>query len=269
MKFDSLTTRKYNLHSHTQFCDGRHSMEEILRAAIDEGMTLFGFSPHSPVPVDSPCNMSFDDVEPYFDEIQRLRSLYGDQIEILASMEIDYLGDKWGPANPYFDNLPLDYRIGSVHFVPSAIDGTPIDIDGSAERFFKNMAEQFDNNIDYVVNAFFDASEAMVEAGGLDIIGHFDKVIMNGIEYDPNLADSSIYRRRVVRMIDCIASADIAAEINTKAIDTRGRFFPDSSLFHAMKRAGITILVNSDVHFSNLVNAGRDKAFAILDNLSI
>ena len=267
MKFDSLTTRKYNLHSHTQFCDGRQSMEEILRAAIAEGMTLFGFSPHSPVPVYSPCNMTFEDVPHYFAEIERLRSIYGNQIEILASMEIDYIGNEWGPANPYFDTLPLDYRIGSVHFVPSAIDGTPIDIDGSAERFIKNMKEQFDNNIEYVVNAFFDASEAMVQAGGLDIIGHFDKVIMNGIEYDPHLADTALYRHRIERMIECIAAAGIAAEINTKAIDTRGRFFPDASLFQSIKRAGITLLVNSDVHFSNLVNFGRNQAFDILDKI--
>ena len=34
-------------------------------------------------------------------------------------MEIDYLNDDWGPANDYFQSLPLDYRIGSVHFIPT------------------------------------------------------------------------------------------------------------------------------------------------------
>lgn len=35
----------YNLHSHTQFCDGRASMEEMAAAAMAEGFSHWGFSP--------------------------------------------------------------------------------------------------------------------------------------------------------------------------------------------------------------------------------
>ena len=42
------STRNYNLHSHTQFCDGRFTMEEMVKAAIDCGMEHYGFTPHSP-----------------------------------------------------------------------------------------------------------------------------------------------------------------------------------------------------------------------------
>ncbi|MCH5346142.1 MAG: histidinol-phosphatase, partial [Muribaculaceae bacterium] len=173
------------------------------------------------------------------------------------------------PAIPYFNTLPLDYRIGSVHFIPSKRDGRMIDIDGSAARFLDNMEREFGGDIEDGVNAFFDASEAMIASGGLDIIGHFDKIIMNGIEFDKRLAESVLYQRRVNRLIDCIAAAGIVAEINTKAIDKRGRFFPDASLWPALRRAGIPLVVNSDVHYTNLVNAGRDRAFEILEGISI
>lgn len=33
---------KYNFHSHTQFCDGRDNMENILLSAIDHGFTDWG-----------------------------------------------------------------------------------------------------------------------------------------------------------------------------------------------------------------------------------
>ena len=97
------TTDRYNFHSHTQYCDGRASMEEMVKAAIDDGFEHWGFSPHSPVPIESPCNMSHDSVKSYFDEVTRLKEVYGDRISLYASMEIDYLGAEWGPSNPYFD----------------------------------------------------------------------------------------------------------------------------------------------------------------------
>ena len=108
----------YNFHSHTQFCDGRAPMEDFAAKAVELGFTDYGFSPHSPIPAPSSCNMSKDDTISCFKEIDRLRSMYRGKIDLFASMEIDYLDESWGPANPYFDTLPLDYRIGSIHFVP-------------------------------------------------------------------------------------------------------------------------------------------------------
>ena len=76
------STDRYNFHSHTQFCDGRVSMEEMVVAAIESGMKHWGFSPHSPVPFESPCNMSESDVKPYLDEVERLKGVYGDKINL-------------------------------------------------------------------------------------------------------------------------------------------------------------------------------------------
>ena len=37
---------KQNLHTHTLYCDGKDSVEEMVRAAIDKGFTTLGFSGH-------------------------------------------------------------------------------------------------------------------------------------------------------------------------------------------------------------------------------
>ena len=50
-------TRDYNLHAHSQFCDGRDTMEEIARGANEAGMKYLAFTPHSPLPIYSSCNM--------------------------------------------------------------------------------------------------------------------------------------------------------------------------------------------------------------------
>ena len=73
---------KRNLHSHTQFCDGRNSMEEILVEAMKAGFTSWGFTPHAPISIDSPCNMMENKVELYLKEVERLKNKYP-EIEIL------------------------------------------------------------------------------------------------------------------------------------------------------------------------------------------
>lgn len=49
--FNRITqeTDLYNLHTHTQFCDGHAAMEEFVVEAIASGITHLGFSPHSPL----------------------------------------------------------------------------------------------------------------------------------------------------------------------------------------------------------------------------
>ena len=49
-------------------------------------------------------------------------------------MEIDYLNEIQNPANSYFQALPLDYRIGSVHFVYTDEEEI-IDTDTDPENF--------------------------------------------------------------------------------------------------------------------------------------
>lgn len=270
MNFKTLlgSERKYNFHSHTEFCDGRAQMRAFAAEAVAMGMKYYGFSPHSPIPIESPCNMNIHKVKDYLEEVARLREKYADSgIQFFASMEIDFLGDTWGPSKEYFQNLELDYRIGSIHFIP-AQDGTLIDIDGSFERFQKNMSSHFRNDLQYVVETFFDQTEKMIEYGGFDIIGHFDKIAHNAAIYDEKIEDSPRYNDRIDRIIDAIAKKGLTAEINTKAYRDKKRFFPANRYWKKILDAGIPIVVNSDAHVPALINASRDQAFDILDNIS-
>lgn len=259
-------SRLYTLHSHTQFCDGRAPMEEMARAAVAEGFDLYGFSPHSPIPIDSPCNMSAGSVADYLSEVRRIRGLLGPVCSFFAGMEIDYLGPEWGPANDYFRRLPLDFRIGSVHFIPSQ-EGVPTDIDGHFDSFSRKMTEIFHGDIRYVVDTFFSHSLDMIEAGGFDIIGHFDKIGHNASLYAPGIEDEPFYRARISDMVDAIAASGLIIELNTKAFREHGRMFPSVRPLREIVRRGVPVIVNSDAHRPDAVNAGRLQGFAILDRL--
>lgn len=259
------TTDRYNFHSHTQFCDGRATMETMAQAAADAGFEHWGFSPHSPVPIKSSCNMAESRTSLYLDEVARLKARFADRLNLYAAMEIDYLDDNWGPAHPYFKSLPLDYRIGSVHFVPS--DEGFVDVDGRFESFRTKMERYFHNDIRHVVDTFYDQSEKMLEAGGFDIIGHFDKIGHNASMFKPGIEDEPWYRDRVNSLIDLITAKGVIVEINTKAWDSAHRIFPSRRWLDRLIENDIDLIVNSDAHYPDKTDAGRDYGIWLVSRL--
>lgn len=261
----SSETDLYNFHSHTQYCDGRVPMESMIVAAINEGFIHWGFSPHSPIPVDSPCNMKKVDVENYMAEISRLREVYGDRIKIYAGMEIDYLDSGWGPHVEYFKGIPLDYRIGSVHFIPGGENF--VDVDGSPESFIKKMDKYFANDIRHVVNAYYDSLCEMIQSGGFDIVGHLDKIGHNASCFSPGIEDEPWYTNRVNEAIDLVIEKGLIAELNTKAWHTASRVFPKERFIPSLVKGGVPIVVSSDAHYPDRVNAGRPEGIALINAL--
>lgn len=268
---------RYSLHTHTQFCDGHAPMHEFVDEALAKGFAVLGFTPHSPVPASvpygefgalaglPPCNMSFESVPLYLQEAERLKR-ENPGVNILTGMEVEYLGDAWGPTHSYFKQLTLDYTIGSVHFVPS-FDGRYIDIDGRYDSFERKMALDFDGDIRYVTETFFSQSQKMVAAGGFDIIGHFDKIKGNGALYYPALESEPWYDALVNDLIDSIVAAHLIVEINTKAWEGKRMLFPGQRYWKRLIQEGVPIIVNADAHRPTLLNASRVETLRALDYL--
>lgn len=256
----------YNLHSHTQFCDGRASMQLMAEAAAAEGMELYGFSPHSPISVESPCNMSRSDVPIYLDEALRITDFYQGRMQVLTGMEIDFLSPDWGPHIDYFQSLPLEYRIGSVHFVPTR-DGIPVDCDGRFERFARNLHDVYNDDLRYVVEKYFEQVLTMIERGGFDILGHLDKIAANAAKADPDIETTGWYAALIDDVINHAASTGLIIEINTKSYNDTKRFFPALQWWTRLLHSRVLIVVNSDAHYPDKVNAGRSEALRILEQL--
>ncbi|MDE6682061.1 MAG: histidinol-phosphatase [Muribaculaceae bacterium] len=259
----------YNYHSHTQFCDGRASMEEMAVAAFDCGMEIWGFSPHSPIAVESKCNMTKEDVPRYFEEARKITDRYSGKMKVLTGMEIDFLSSDFGPHIDYFQNLPLDYRIGSVHFVPNQ-DGVPLDCDGRYERFATYLKDGYQGDLRYVVEKFYEQELMMIERGGFDILGHFDKIAANASLADPTIEEQGWYQALIDDVIRNTKDRGLFIEINTKSCFDKKRFFPSCSIWPRLidKPKGETaasllhktVLINSDAHYPDKVNLGREEA---------
>lgn len=256
-----------NYHSHCTFCDGRSAPEDFVKFALSHGFRAYGFSSHSPLPFDTFWNMSKDDMPEYLTEIGRLREKYRSQIELYIGLEIDYLDETYNASIPYFRELPLDYRIGSIHFLPMSDalkEDNMVCIDGAFSEFESAVGHHFGGDIRRLVERFFVASMKMVEAGGIDIVGHMDKIYMNGHKCKGFSLDADWYRKPLFDYLDLIASKGLMVEVNTKNLTRKQQTFPHTQYLSQLQARNIPILVNSDCHFPDLVNDGREAAFALL-----
>lgn len=252
----------YTLHAHTQFCDARAPMEDFARKAQSMGFTHYGFTPHSPIPIKSSCNMSMEDVPKYLAEVDRLQALYP-ATRFYKGMEIDYMDKEWGPSTPYFQNLGLDFTIGSVHFIPNQ-EGEYFDIDGRPTSFAEKLHNNFHDDLEYVVKKFFEHSQQMVALGGYQIIGHFDKIKANGSYVMPQLESTDWYQKLVNELIDSIIASGTIVEINTKSWHEFHHFFPSQRHWRRLIEAKVPIVVNSDAHYVERINAERPEVIKSL-----
>ena len=256
-----------NYHSHCTFCDGRSIPEDFIKFAIAHGFRAYGFSSHSPLPFETFWNMPKDDMPDYLTEIERLKKKYSDQLEIYVGLEIDYLDETYNASIPYFRELPLDYRIGSIHYLPVSSEleeKNMVCIDGSFREYAHSVNRHFEGDIRLLVERFFETTLKMVEAGGIDIVGHVDKIYMNGQKFEDFSLEENWYREPLLACLDLIAEKGLMVEINTKNLQKKRELYPHFQYLTELRKRHIPVMVNSDCHYPDLVNDGRTETFALL-----
>ena len=97
----------YSYHIHSTFCHGENTPEEIVFAAIEQGMVSIGLSSHGYTGFD--LRYCMQDAEGYIAEIRRLKEKYQDKIQIYLGVEED--------ISAPVDRSQFDYVIGSSHYL--------------------------------------------------------------------------------------------------------------------------------------------------------
>jgi len=259
-----------NFHSHCTFCDGRNHPEVFIKFAISRHFRAYGFSSHSPLPFETFWNMSATDMDEYINEINRLKERYSGQIEIYLGLEIDYLDETYNASIPYFRSIPLDYRIGSIHFIPQRqplSEENMACVDGPFDEFALAVEQFYQGDIRLITEDFFNKSKQMVETGGFDIVGHLDKIYQNGRCHPAFDFNAAWYQKPFEDYLDLIAEKGLIVEINTKNMTEKRQTFPRLEALKQLYNRRIPVMVNSDCHFPDLVNDGREETLAILKEI--
>lgn len=242
---------KANLHSHSEFCDGKAPMEEMVKSAIAKGFSILGISSHAPVAIENKFAISDEEqLQKYCDEVQRLRKKYISHIEIHLSLEIDYIPGITKDFSDFSNPYGLDYTIGSVHLVHNEQPGRLWFIDGpDAGIYDRGLQDNFGGDIRKAVTSYYRQINEMITTQKPDMIGHIDKIKMhNKGRYFSE--DESWYKQLVEETLEYVKANNCILEVNTRGI-YKGRsesLFPGVAVLKEALKKRIPISLNSDAH---------------------
>jgi len=244
-----------NYHTHTTFCDGKNTAEEMVLTAIEKGFARLGFSGHGFADFDPDYPMSREATPLYCAEIRRLREKYAGEIEIYLGMERDYYGDE--------PREPLDFVIGSAHGV--AAGGDYVHVDASREQQKQGVDELFGGDYYAFCRAYFAVMADILRVTKCDIVGHFDLVTKFNEAcdlFDPN---DPRYLRPALETVESLCRAGALFEINTGAMTKGYRTvpYPAEPLLRAIHGFGGAIVLSSDSHTRESLGAFFPEAAAL------
>lgn len=241
---------KSNFHTHTYFCDGKDSPEEMVLSAIERGFTALGFSIHSYVAKKIDTLTPSENLEKYYKEITRLKEKYKDKIQIFCGIEQDYYSDE-----PTF---PCDYKIGAVHYIVKG--DQVIYIDRSFEHSKKNIFETYKGDFNAYAKDYYALLEGVVEKTKPDFIAHFDLITKYNEKLNITLDDE--YYEIAFKAVDKLVKYGLPFEINTGAIARGYRTtpYPDVKILERIYKKGGKIMINADCHNKDYLDYQFDMA---------
>jgi histidinol-phosphatase (PHP family) len=237
---------KTDYHMHSSYSDGRSDPEDYIASAIAAGLSEIGFSEHLSLFKDlEDWNMNPVNISHYISHLQNLKDSIK-SIKIKIGLEVDFFAGKEKEIFSFLSSLPLDYIIGSVHYLgEKTVDVGP--------EFYEGKS------IDRLFESYFDSVTTAVASGLFDIIGHCDLIRIYG--YKPSSDQEPLYRKLAKTM----KTHNVVFEVNTNG---RNRpladFYPDRRFLHIFREENVPVCINSDAHMPSRVGQYFDEAYELL-----
>lgn len=245
-----------NLHTHSTFCDGKDTPEQMVKAAIQKGFGAIGFSGHSYMSFSKVYSMTREKTDAYNIEIERLKKEYDGVIDIFRGLEFEMYSE--------IENTGFDYVIGSTHYFHIGdeyvgFDRSADDVRAVVDKYFGGDAMRF-------AKAYFEQISTLAKYGSFDIIGHFDicaKQIENAVLFDQQ---SRQYVKYATDAMDALRGKIPFFEINTGAISRGYRTtpYPSKTLIKEFKRRGFGAVISSDCHDADYLDCHFEQSRELL-----
>ncbi|MGM1051026.1 MAG: histidinol-phosphatase [Pseudomonadota bacterium] len=236
-------------HSHTLY--SKHatgSVDELVRASISAGVTILTITDHAPFLVDANNRLLASELDRYFVDIERARMVYEGQITILQGLEFDYMPGVEESTNDLLTRYPLDFAIGSVHYVE--VPGEPMVKVWELPR----LASQA------FLDRYFANLEELIACGLFDAVGHADTLL--------RALPEEVIVRRFEPLLAPLARSGIAFELNSSGLrksslalpvgqEVQGLWsYPSKRLLPQLIAHDVPFTIGSDTHSPEDAGAG-------------
>ena len=244
---------KQNLHTHTNYVDGKDSPEELVLEAIARGFDSLGFSEHTYVKyIDEDGQLTPTKMEEYKAEINALKEKYKGTIDIFCGLEYDNVSE--------LDTTGYDYLLGSVHRINYSFDTARTDRNlsvtmGLMRGLYNGTALEF-------AKTYFADVASLPDKKNIDIIGHFDLLIKNNPKAKFIDASSREYLSLGYEAIHALKGRVPFFEVNTGAIARSGGKtpYPQYEFLCELRKCGFGAVITSDCHSKKYLDCYFDGA---------
>ena len=254
-----------NAHTHTSYCDGKNTVDEMLQAAKRLGFDSLGFSGHAEQGFDTPYAMNDGNQAKYTADLRKRQGEEG-SMRLWVGLEQDNLV---APEKKKQNRQDFDYLIGSTHYLCRNYEGQPISVDGNLAPLREYVRKELEGDMLAMVKAYFDIHVQMILADQPDIIGHFDLVRKHAAAqglFDP---ESKAYRKLALAALEAVGKSGCVMEVNTGAM-ARGFLqepYPTRELLQAWREMGGSVTLTSDCHNADYLDFAFDKTLRELKDI--
>ncbi len=224
---------KSNYHNHNYLCGhASGNVCDYAEQAVDNGLDIIGISDHCVPPVFPGAPYVLPDVidSEYLPQFDKARALYGDKIEILSGVEIEYFEG----YDEYYARLlkKVDYLVLGQH-----------------EYLYRGIARDsfFDGVDDGNVAAYCNSVAAGCKTGLFSVLAHPDLIFYR------NPPVTRKVELEFENMIKTASDSGIAIELNANGIRNHGFRYPTDMLVDLCKKYGAAVVVSADAHSPNCI----------------
>ena len=244
---------RQNLHTHSTYCDGKDTIEEMILAACEKGFQSIGFSSHSFM---KGCSLPQQVIDHYKCEIEASKKKYADKIEVYCGIECEMYGDT--------DLSGFDYVIGALHYLK--LEDGLFSIDRSLQDLQAVIETYFHGDGMACAKAYYQQLAKLPEHGDFDFIAHFDLITKYCEQVHLFDDQAKEYQWAAVEAAEQLAGKIPYFEVNTGAMARGYRTspYPDVFLMKELKRLGFGAVISTDCHDSGFLDYGYQEAVELL-----
>jgi histidinol-phosphatase (PHP family) len=241
------------IHTHTFFCDGKDDIETFCRVAYEKGLDSLGFSAHAPIFAQTGLRTNWhlkdERLEEYLESVRSAKKRWAGKLPVYLGMEVDFIQGISGPADKFYQEMELDYIIASVHYVVPP-KGELFAVDGPLEEVEQGIKEGFGGDPMGMVEFYFNSEEAMIRAGGFNLLGHPDLVKLHNTGNKYFNPQSDFYLKRIASLASLLAETGIPSELNTGGLnrDKISECYPSLDFLKCCRKQNVPIVINADAH---------------------